>query len=466
MNRTNVGANTNIGKMFVDMLAVLLGYGVVFATNFFRNRTDVLDVSGSIALLVVIFGAVYCISNYAQSVYDVTLFFYLDRIYRKITFSFAFAFFVTFAELYMSDEVLVDKASYYEFLFATLASIYIITYLYRKFGERFSYKGIPRVVFMGKRGEFNKFTYFLEKTNIRYELVGFVAYSEDTCDGSYLGYVDNLEEIIRDYQIDQVYIMDSHDVDLNLVQNSIDLCIRMGVTARTIVNIYKRRRANSYVSTVGTYPIVTYHTVTLNRSAEIIKRIMDIAGSLVGIVLSSPIMLITALAIKLDSPGPVFFKQTRVGKNGRHFKMYKFRSMCDGADAMKKDLMNQNEVEGGAMFKMKEDPRITKVGKFIRKTSIDELPQFFNILGGTMSLVGTRPPTLDEVEQYDASQWRRISIKPGLTGMWQVSGRSSITDFDEVVKLDTEYIDNWSIFLDISILIKTVLSVFKKDGAY
>ncbi|MBR5761551.1 MAG: sugar transferase, partial [Lachnospiraceae bacterium] len=127
---------------------------------------------------------------------------------------------------------------------------------------------------------------------------------------------------------------------------------------------------------------------------------------------------------------------------------------------------NQNEVEGGAMFKMKEDPRITKVGKFIRKTSIDELPQFFNILGGTMSLVGTRPPTLDEVEQYDASQWRRISIKPGLTGMWQVSGRSSITDFDEVVKLDTEYIDNWSIFLDISILIKTVLSVFKKDGAY
>ncbi|MBR5762620.1 MAG: hypothetical protein IKX87_11425, partial [Lachnospiraceae bacterium] len=130
MNRTNVGANTNIGKMFVDMLAVVLGYGVVFAINFFRNRTDVLDVSGSIALLVVIFGAVYCISNYAQSVYDVTLFFYLDRIYRKITFSFAFAFFVTFAELYMSDEVLVDKASYYEFLFATLASIYIITYLY------------------------------------------------------------------------------------------------------------------------------------------------------------------------------------------------------------------------------------------------------------------------------------------------------------------------------------------------
>ncbi len=463
MNRTNVGANTNMGKLFTDVLSVILGYAIVLIVNLIQGR---FEAALGISLLVIIFGAIFCITNYAQSVYDVTLFFYLDRIYRKITFSFAFAFAVTFAELYMSDEVIVDKPSYYEFLFTSLASIYIITYVYRKVGERFSYRGIPRVLFAGRRGEFNKFTYFLEKTNIRYELVGFVAYSKELCDSNYLGSLDDLENIVKEYQIDQVYIMDSHDVELGLVQSSIDLCIRMGLTARVIVNIFKRRRANSFVSTVGTYPIVTYHTVTLNRSAAIIKRIMDICGSLVGIILASPIMIITAIAIKIDSPGPVFFKQTRVGKNGRQFKMYKFRSMCDGADAMKKQLMNQNEVEGGAMFKMKSDPRVTRVGKFIRKTSIDELPQFFNILGGSMSLVGTRPPTLDEVELYDASQWRRISIKPGLTGMWQANGRSSITDFDEVVKLDTEYIDNWSIFLDISILVKTVLSVFKKDGAY
>lgn len=463
MNRTNVGANTNMGKLFTDILSIIVGYGIVLIINLIQHR---LEAALGIILLVIIFCAIFTITNYAQSVYDVTLFFYLDRIYRKITFSFAFAFAVTFAELYMSNEVFVDKPAYYEFLFATLACTYISTYVYRKYGERFSYRGIPRVLFAGRRGEFNKFTYFMEKTNIRYELVGFVAYSPDLVDENYLGSLDNLENIVKDYQIDQVYIMDSHDVDLNLVQSSIDLCIRMGLTARVIINIFKRRRANSFVSTVGTYPIVTYHTVTLNRSAAIIKRIMDICGSLVGIILSSPIMLITAIAIKIDSPGPVFFKQTRVGKNGRQFKMYKFRSMCDGADAMKKQLMEQNEVANGAMFKMKEDPRVTKVGKFIRKTSIDELPQFFNILNGTMSLVGTRPPTLDEVEQYDASQWRRISIKPGLTGMWQANGRSSITDFDEVVKLDTEYIDNWSIFLDISILIKTVLSVFKKDGAY
>lgn len=465
MNRTNVGANTNMGKLFTDILAVVFAYGVVLIINAIQGRVEA---AWGIALLAVIFCAIYCITNYAQSVYDVTLFFYLDRIYRKITFSFAFAFIVTFAELYMSDEVIVDKPSYYEFLFVTLGSIYIATFLYRKFGERFSYRGIPRVVFAGRRGEFNKFTYFLEKTNIRYELVGFVAYNRELAenDKNYIGSLEDLETVIRDHQIDQVYLMDSHDVELSLVQASIDLCIRMGVTAKVIVNIFKRRRANSFVSTVGTYPIVTYHTVTLNTSAQIIKRVMDILGSLVGIILSSPIMIVTAIAIKIDSKGPVFFKQTRVGKNGRKFKMYKFRSMCDNADAMKKDLMDQNEVEGGKMFKMKDDPRITKVGRFIRKTSIDELPQFFNILGGSMSLVGTRPPTLDEVAEYDASQWRRISIKPGLTGMWQVSGRSSITDFDEVVKLDTEYIDNWSIYLDISILVKTVLSVFKKDGAY
>ena len=136
------------------------------------------------------------------------------------------------------------------------------------------------------------------------------------------------------------------------------------------------------------------------------------------------------------------------------------------AEERKKELMAQNEIKGGVMFKMKDDPRITRVGKVIRKLSIDELPQFFNVLGGSMSLVGTRPPTLDEVEKYERNQWRRISIKPGLTGMWQVSGRSSIQDFDEIVELDTEYIDNWSLMLDIKLILKTVIVLLKHDDAY
>lgn len=191
---------------------------------------------------------------------------------------------------------------------------------------------------------------------------------------------------------------------------------------------------------------------------------MDIVGSLIGCVLTLLITPFVALAIKIDSPGPVFFSQTRIGKNGRRFKIWKFRSMYTDAEARKKELEAQNEIKG-LMFKMEDDPRITKVGKFIRKTSIDETPQFFNILVGDMSLVGTRPPTEDEFEQYNGYYRRRMSITPGLTGMWQVSGRSDIQDFEEIVKLDLEYIDNWSLLLDIKILFKTVFIVLGRKGS-
>ena len=195
-----------------------------------------------------------------------------------------------------------------------------------------------------------------------------------------------------------------------------------------------------------------------------VKRLMDIVGSLIGCVLTLLITPFVALAIKIDSPGPVFFSQTRIGKNGRRFKIWKFRSMYIDAEARKKELEAQNEIRG-LMFKMEDDPRITKVGKFIRKTSIDETPQFFNILVGDMSLVGTRPPTEDEFEQYNGYYRRRMSITPGLTGMWQVSGRSDIQDFEEIVKLDLEYIDNWSLLLDIKILFKTVFIVLGRKGS-
>ena len=182
---------------------------------------------------------------------------------------------------------------------------------------------------------------------------------------------------------------------------------------------------------------------------------MDIFGAIVAIILFSPVMIVTAIMIKKTSPGPLIFSQERVGLQNRPFKMYKFRSMYIDAEKRKKDLMAQNEVKG-LMFKMDNDPRITKVGQFIRKTSIDELPQFFNVLKGDMSLVGTRPPTVDEFEQYNIYYRRRLSITPGLTGMWQVSGRSDIKDFDDVVKLDLKYIDDWSLRQDVKILIQTV----------
>ena len=196
---------------------------------------------------------------------------------------------------------------------------------------------------------------------------------------------------------------------------------------------------------------------------RVIKRGLDILLCGAAMLIIWPLFLLIAILIKLDSKGPVYFKQKRVGIHKTHFYIYKFRSMYIDAEERKKELMAQNEMNG-LMFKMKDDPRITKVGKFIRKTSIDELPQFINVLKGDMSLVGTRPPTVGEFKQYKGHHKRRLSMKPGITGMWQAYGRNSVMDFDEVVKMDLEYIDNWSVMLDIKILFKTVATVFTNHG--
>ena len=210
--------------------------------------------------------------------------------------------------------------------------------------------------------------------------------------------------------------------------------------------------------------VVTMSTSELRLHDQILKRGLDIIGGLVGCIISIPIIAIVAIPLKLESPGPLIFRQRRVGLNGRVFYIHKLRSMYVDAEERKKELMAQNEMNG-LMFKIEDDPRITKVGHFIRKTSIDELPQFFDVVRGSMSLVGTRPPTLDEYNQYESHHKRRLSMKPGITGLWQVSGRSDIEDFEEVVRLDVQYIDNWTIWEDLRILFKTVWVVFAGRGA-
>ena len=197
---------------------------------------------------------------------------------------------------------------------------------------------------------------------------------------------------------------------------------------------------------------------------RIVKRFVDFFIALFAIVIFSPLFLICYIAVRREDGGPAIFKQERIGRFGRPFYIYKFRSMYQDAEAKLQTLKDQNEMQG-FMFKMKNDPRITKIGKILRKTSIDELPQFFNVLEGSMSLIGTRPPTVDEYNQYSAHHKRRISIKPGITGLWQVSGRSEITDFEEIVRLDCFYIDHWSITGDIKILLKTFAAVFTGKGS-
>ena len=192
------------------------------------------------------------------------------------------------------------------------------------------------------------------------------------------------------------------------------------------------------------------------------KRGLDIVGSLIGIMTLLMMAMPIAIAIAIDSPGPIFYRQTRCGVGGRRFKIYKFRSMVVDADALKHSVKNEST---GFIFKNAQDPRITRVGRFLRRTSLDELPQFWNVLRGEMSLVGTRPPTLDEVQYYSDLHWQRLRVKPGLTGEWQISGRSNVKSFEEVVNLDLRYQASWTIWYDIQILFKTVIILLRCSGS-
>lgn len=310
-----------------------------------------------------------------------------------------------------------------------------------------------------------------------WEIVGIVlADREDMVGQNILGIpvvckANEIPDYIQTKWIDSIWIHLPRKYQLPL--DLVNTCIEMGVAVHnTLVNV------NTYLGIKEVRKIGSYHVLTasINMATPLqllIKRGMDICGGLVGLLFTGIATLFLAPAIYIASPGPIFFSQVRIGKNGRKFKIYKFRSMYMDAEERKKELMSRNEMQG-LMFKMDEDPRIIGsgpdgtrkgLGWFIRKTSLDEFPQFWNVLKGDMSLVGTRPPTVDEWNQYDYHHRARMAIKPGITGMWQVSGRSDITDFEEVVMLDREYIEKWNLGLDIKILFKTVMVVFKGSGS-
>lgn len=276
---------------------------------------------------------------------------------------------------------------------------------------------------------------------------------------------DTLLDFVVRHDVDEVFIINAEGARNPQVEEWVAEIESMGVIVDVNIDIFSiTSGGKKTLNRVGKYAVVTFARNIFSTRQVVAKRMLDLAGAIVGMVILGVATIFVAPAIKLDSPGPVFFGQTRVGKNGRKFTFYKFRSMYQDAEERKKELMKQNEVKG-LMFKMEDDPRITKIGKFIRKTSIDELPQFWNVLRGDMSLVGTRPPTVDEFEHYEAKHKCRLSMTPGLTGLWQISGRSDIKDFDEVVKLDMQYIDNWSILKDIKILILTVWVVLTGKGS-
>lgn len=276
--------------------------------------------------------------------------------------------------------------------------------------------------------------------------------------------VQDLVESMHRHSVSRVVLAFGHHASDNL-QGAITACETEGVEAWIAADFVRASIARPTYDTLGKIPMLVFRVTPDLSWALMVKNMIDRVGAFIGLLLLSPLLLAAAIVIKLTSPGPVIFKQQRAGKHGRPFTMYKFRSMRLGAELEQDRLKNLNQMSG-PVFKITDDPRITPIGRWIRKTSIDEFPQLFNVLLGQMSLVGPRPLPLYEVENFElTAHRRRLSMKPGLTCLWQISGRNNVRDFSDWVKLDVEYIDNWSLWLDLVILLRTVPVVLLGTGA-
>jgi exopolysaccharide biosynthesis polyprenyl glycosylphosphotransferase len=329
--------------------------------------------------------------------------------------------------------------------------------------------GVERVLIVGG-GEIGRTVIrtIVARPELGYQIIGLVDDNPDKGRADIgrikgLGGLDKLAEVVDREAVDQVLITLPwmyHRKIMGIVHE----CQRKQVEARIVPDMFQMSLSHVDVDDLGGIPLIGVRQTSIGSWQRVLKRLMDVMFATLGGLLALPLMGVIALAIKLDSSGPAVFRQLRVGKTGRQFWCYKFRSMRQGAEDERERLQAFNEADG-PLFKIRDDPRRTRVGRWLRRTSLDELPQLYNVLRGEMSLVGPRPPLPEEVAQYEAWQMRRLEVAPGITGLWQVSGRSNLT-FDEQCLLDIYYIENWSPFLDVSILLRTVPQPFTGDGAY
>ena len=329
--------------------------------------------------------------------------------------------------------------------------------------------GVERLLIVGA-GELGRSVMraVVARPELGYQIVGFVDDNPDkahTDIGRYpaLGATENLRELIYSQAVDQVIVTLPWASHVKIAQIARQ-CERCRVAVRIVPDLFQMTLGRVVVDSLDGIPLLGIREPALRSWQVAAKRATDTILAALGLILLSPVLAIAALAIKLDSPGPVVFRQTRVGRGGRRFTCLKFRSMYLDAEERLRALCQQNEATG-PIFKMRDDPRRTRVGRFLRRTSIDELPQLVNVLKGEMSIVGPRPAIPAEVDAYEAWHLRRLEVWPGITGLWQVSGRSNLT-FDEMVLLDIYYIENWSPLLDLRILFKTIPTVLLGKGAY
>jgi exopolysaccharide biosynthesis polyprenyl glycosylphosphotransferase len=276
--------------------------------------------------------------------------------------------------------------------------------------------------------------------------------------------IDDLIHLLHEHSVNGVILNAKHN-HFGQVENAIRTCELEGVETWLVADFFKTQISRSSLDDFHGRPVLVFSTTPQASWQSVIKQLIDFVGALLMVILVSPIFVLTALLIKLSSPGPVLFRQQRCGLNGHPFTIFKFRTMVTNAEQRKHELAAMNEMSG-PVFKMKNDPRITRIGKLLRKFSLDEFPQLFNVLRGEMSIVGPRPLPVDEVKRFDdMAHRRRLSVKPGLTCLWQVSGRNNVSDFRDWVRLDLEYIDNWSLWLDLKIMWRTIPIVLIGAGA-
>ena len=406
---------------------------------------------GWVALLFI---AVFLFNLYRAGLYHTIRYLSFWQILGRLAFGFLAAAALAAAALFLSHAV-----GYSRLLFVYFAGLAAITVIITKLGGKyFLYRirvrglNYRNVLLAGWGPKLKKLEEIFRPGNpYGVKIAGIVKIDKEN--------PDEFARRLTDNVIDEIYFAISRGAHKVTIDPFLERAETVGKTCKIILNINENSLSKCEFSRLEGLPLVVLHPVTLDPDQLLLKRLLDLVGATVGMGLNMLLFPIVALAIKLDSPGPIFFRQFRVGENGRRFGLYKYRSMYRDAESRKQELMGQNELIG-AVFKITNDPRVTRVGNFLRKTSLDELPQFWNVLVGNMSLVGTRPPTPDEVKEYDLHHHRRLSIKPGITGLWQVSGRNKINDFDEIVKLDTQYIDQWSLWLDCKILCKTFLVIW------
>ena len=297
-----------------------------------------------------------------------------------------------------------------------------------------------------------------------FRFMGFVSLEEDAEDGAnsqVIGNIHNCVALARSLFVDEIYF--STPADKQTVISIVDESRANGIEVRVVPDLYDGLAWNAPVEFIGQFPTIPLHQREFPRGAFLIKRVLDVFLSSLALLVLSPLMVAIAVLIRMDSPGPVFYRAARIGRKGRTFTCLKFRTMVTNADKLKEDLEHKNERDG-ILFKMSNDPRITKVGARLRKYSMDELPQFINVLVGDMSLVGPRPPLASEVEKYDLAHLRRLDVLPGITGLWQVEARQD-PSFDSYISLDTAYVENWNLLLDLRILARTVGVVFAGTGS-